>query len=145
MIWWSSRTTTLIFSSVWIFFLSQRSFVCQLQLRSLWISILQSIFKSNWTLKASRLWLKRLILQSHQTFHMILTLKLLRIMLRNRCWPTTFHIITTGQEMTMDGVRTWRSDQSSGSWVAESFFRTSTTDWVTTELICSARDVLDWV
>ena len=33
--------------------------------------------------------------QSHQTFHPVLAVKLLGIMLRNRCWPTTFHTIAT--------------------------------------------------
>ena len=32
--------------------------------------------------------------RSHQTFRPVLAVKLLGIMLRNRCWPTTFHIIT---------------------------------------------------
>ena len=32
--------------------------------------------------------------QSHQIFHMVLVMKLLGIVLRNRCWPTTFHTIT---------------------------------------------------
>ena len=31
--------------------------------------------------------------RSHQTFRPVLAVKLLRIMLRNRCWPTTFHTI----------------------------------------------------
>ena len=34
--------------------------------------------------------------QSYQTFCLVLALKLLEIMLRNRCWFTTFHTITTG-------------------------------------------------
>ena len=29
--------------------------------------------------------------RSHQTFHPVRAMKLLGIMLRNRCWPTTFH------------------------------------------------------
>ena len=33
---------------------------------------------------------------SHQAFRPILALKLLGIVLRNRCWPTTFDIITVG-------------------------------------------------
>ena len=33
---------------------------------------------------------------SHQTFHLVLDMKLLGIMLRNRWWPTTFFTITTG-------------------------------------------------
>jgi hypothetical protein len=33
--------------------------------------------------------------RSHQTFHPVLAVKLLGFMLRNRCWPTTFHTITT--------------------------------------------------
>ena len=32
----------------------------------------------------------------HQTFRPVLAVKLLRIMFRNRCWPTTFHTIITG-------------------------------------------------
>ena len=36
------------------------------------------------------------MLQSHQKFHPIPVLKLLGIMLRNRCRPTTFHTITAG-------------------------------------------------
>ena len=32
--------------------------------------------------------------RSHQTFRPVLAVKLLGIMLRNRCWPTTFHTIT---------------------------------------------------
>ena len=31
---------------------------------------------------------------SHQTFHPIIAVKLLWIMFRNTCWPTTFHTIT---------------------------------------------------
>ena len=31
--------------------------------------------------------------RSHQTFRPVPTMKLLGIMLRNRCWPTTFHIV----------------------------------------------------
>jgi hypothetical protein len=34
--------------------------------------------------------------QSHQTFHPVPTMKLLGIMFKNRCWPTTFHTITAG-------------------------------------------------
>ena len=34
--------------------------------------------------------------QSHQNLHPVQTMKLLGTMLRNRCWPTTFHTITTG-------------------------------------------------
>ena len=37
-----------------------------------------------------------LMLQSHQTFHPVLAMKLLRIMLRNKCWPTTFYTILAG-------------------------------------------------
>ena len=33
---------------------------------------------------------------SHQTFRPVSAVKLLGIMFRNRCWPTTFHTITTG-------------------------------------------------
>ena len=33
---------------------------------------------------------------SHQTFHLVPAVTLLEIMLRNRCRPTTFHTITTG-------------------------------------------------
>jgi hypothetical protein len=33
--------------------------------------------------------------QSHQTFHPVPTVKLLGIMFRNNCWPTTFDTITT--------------------------------------------------
>ena len=32
--------------------------------------------------------------RSHQPFHSVLVVKLLGIMLRNRCWPATFHTIT---------------------------------------------------
>ena len=35
-----------------------------------------------------------LMQQSHQTFCLIATVKLLRIMLKNKWWPTTFHTIT---------------------------------------------------
>ena len=34
------------------------------------------------------------MLQSHQNFDLVLAVKLLKIMLRNWCWPTTFHTIT---------------------------------------------------
>ena len=34
--------------------------------------------------------------RSHQTSRSVLAVKLLGTMLRNRCWPTTFHIITAG-------------------------------------------------
>jgi hypothetical protein len=34
--------------------------------------------------------------QSHQTFRLIPTVKLLGIMFINRCWSTTFHTITVG-------------------------------------------------
>ena len=34
-----------------------------------------------------------LMARSHQNFPFVPAMKLLRIMLRNRCWPTTFHII----------------------------------------------------
>ena len=34
--------------------------------------------------------------RSHQTFHLVLAVKLLGIMLKNRCCSTTFHTITTG-------------------------------------------------
>ena len=47
--------------------------------------------------------------RSHQTFHPVPAVKLLRIMLRNRCWPTTFHTITL--EMPMGGARGGRCDQ----------------------------------
>ena len=43
----------------------------------------------------SRLFL-RLGHGSHQTFHLVPTVTLLETMLRNRCRPTTFHTITTG-------------------------------------------------
>ena len=36
-----------------------------------------------------------LVSRSHHTFRPVLTVKLLGIMLRSRCWPTTFHTITT--------------------------------------------------
>ena len=32
--------------------------------------------------------------RSHQTFRLVLAVKLMGIMLRNRCWPTTLHTIT---------------------------------------------------
>ena len=41
---------------------------------------------------ASMTWL---VSQSHQTFHLVPAVKLLGIMLRNRCRPTTFHTIAT--------------------------------------------------
>jgi hypothetical protein len=50
-----------------------------------------SIFRDNRTLTP----------QSHQNFHPIPTVKLLGIILRNKCWPTTFHTIT---EMPTDGI-----------------------------------------
>jgi hypothetical protein len=34
--------------------------------------------------------------RSHQTLRMVPTVKLLGIMFRNRCWPTTFDTITIG-------------------------------------------------
>ena len=43
---------------------------------------------------------------SHQNFHPVPVVKLLRIMLRNKCWPTTFHSITAGDA---DGwCQNWR-------------------------------------
>jgi hypothetical protein len=39
---------------------------------------------------------RSLMPRSHQTSHPVLTMKLLGIMFRNRCWPTTFHTITAG-------------------------------------------------
>ena len=38
----------------------------------------------------------RLVPWSRQTFRLVRAMKLLGIMLRNRCWPTTFHTITAG-------------------------------------------------
>jgi hypothetical protein len=35
--------------------------------------------------------------RSHQTFHPVPTVKLLGIMLRNRCWPTIFHTMAAGR------------------------------------------------
>ena len=46
-----------------------------------------------------------LMARSHQNFPFVPAMKLLRIMLRNRCWPTTFHIIYYKSEIPMDGVR----------------------------------------
>ena len=37
-----------------------------------------------------------LMLRSHQIFCSVLVAKLLGIIMRNRCWPTTFHTITAG-------------------------------------------------
>ena len=34
--------------------------------------------------------------QSHQLFHLVLAMKLLGIMLRNRCWLISFYTIPTG-------------------------------------------------
>jgi hypothetical protein len=34
--------------------------------------------------------------QSHHDFRPVPTKKLVRIMLRNRCWPTAFHTIAAG-------------------------------------------------
>ena len=34
--------------------------------------------------------------RSYQAFRMVLALNMLGVMLRNRCWLTTFHIITAG-------------------------------------------------
>ena len=34
--------------------------------------------------------------QPHQIFRPVATVKLLEIMFRNNCWPTTFHTITAG-------------------------------------------------
>ena len=34
--------------------------------------------------------------RSHQTFRPVITVKLMGIMLRNRCWSTNFHTITVG-------------------------------------------------
>ena len=39
--------------------------------------------------------IKSLMLQSHQKFRVVPVVRLLRIMLRNGCWLTTFHTITT--------------------------------------------------
>jgi hypothetical protein len=39
-----------------------------------------------------------LVFWSHQTLCLVLAMELLLgVMLRNRCWPTTFHITTTGE------------------------------------------------
>ena len=38
----------------------------------------------------------RLMPRSHQTFRPIPTMKIVGVMLRNRCKPTTFHTITAG-------------------------------------------------
>ena len=38
----------------------------------------------------------RLMPRSHRTFRPVPTMKLLEIMLRSKCQPTTFHTITTG-------------------------------------------------
>jgi hypothetical protein len=42
--------------------------------------------------------------RSHQIFCLLLAMTLLRIMLRNRCWATTFNTITTGD---VDGWSLW--------------------------------------
>jgi len=34
------------------------------------------------------------MLRSHQTFRPVLAVKLLGMMFKNGCWPTTFHTIT---------------------------------------------------
>ena len=49
-------------------------------------------------LNFNRLFVK-LMSQSHQCFFPVSAMKLLRIMLRNRCWPTTFHTITIKDAM----------------------------------------------
>ena len=38
----------------------------------------------------------KLMSRSHQTLCRVPTVKLLEIMFRNRCWPTTFHTIAVG-------------------------------------------------
>jgi hypothetical protein len=47
--------------------------------------------------------------QSHPTFRPVLAMKLLGIMLRNRCWPATLYTITT--EILTDGTRSGRCDR----------------------------------
>ena len=47
--------------------------------------------------------------RSHQTFHPVLAVKLLGIMLRSRCWPTSFHTLTAGDANGWCGK--WRCDQ----------------------------------
>ena len=50
--------------------------------------------------------------RSNQTFHPVLAVKLMGIMLTRRCGPTTFHTITIGDA---DGAKSGRCDQSSPS------------------------------
>jgi hypothetical protein len=45
-------------------------------------------------------------LRSHQTFRPVLALQLLGIILRNRCWPTTFHTFAAGDASPMNGATT---------------------------------------
>ena len=52
---------------------------------------------------------KPLMPRSHQISYPVLAVKLLGIMLRNRCWPITFHTITT--EVTDDGAKNNRCDE----------------------------------
>ena len=55
--------------------------------------------------------------RSHQTFRSVLAVKVLGIMLRNRCWPTTFLTITAGDA---DGWcrnwPVWSTPQGRGWW-----------------------------
>jgi hypothetical protein len=48
-------------------------------------------------------WMVPEVSRSHQTFRPVQAVKLLGIMLRNRCWPTTFHTITA-RDTTLDMV-----------------------------------------
>ena len=66
--------------------------------------------KSGWIILLSYIFRARPLMapRSHQSFCPVLAVKLLGIMLRNRCWPTTFHIITVedadGMVLELTGV-----------------------------------------
>ena len=57
--------------------------------------------------------------RSHQTFCPVLAVKLLGIMFRYRCWPTTFTLLQL--EMPTDGVWTGQRDQPSMPWSHQTF------------------------
>ena len=42
------------------------------------------------------MWCFILMSRSHQNLCLVLTMKLLGIVLRNRCWPIIFHTVTSG-------------------------------------------------
>ena len=67
-------------------------------------------FRSS-TMGVGYLSFKTLMPRSHQTFRLAPTMKLLETMLRNRCWPTTFHTTSVGNvdEWCPNWLELWQS------------------------------------